>query len=309
MKKIFSKKSGFTLAEIVIAFAVFSIMAAMLLQVINLSITQKQANQRFENSLQEQEKTFVAKGKTWEVDDEHGINGDLIFLFKDKDDKYIAADPEDYKFDYQLRSAYGDPGELGGLHYFVADGVIYNENLDYTWTNPEGGADPNDPEAAGGASQMSRFDTRITGTKGINSVSVTWSSNAAKDEYTFTVRVDDSGVESTWRKYSQVSLFFGEGKSGGKRPKIVQLNDGTIHDNAGQESALRFTKTAGENGVNIHCMNDSGFGSSTRTFTVKFAEPIQDIGFGDNTSGSYYGPYQGKYANIFGAYASAADGG
>lgn len=297
MKRLFSKKSGFTLVEIIIAFAVFAIMSAMLLQVINLSITQKQANQRFENSLQEQEKTFVAKGKTWEVDDDHGLNGDITFTFIDQ--------PDPFQYDYQLRSAYGDPGELGGLHYFVADGVIYEENLDFTYVPDDGGE--YDPEAAGGASQMSRFDTRITGTKGISSVNVTWSSNAAKDEYTFNVRVDDSGVESTWRKYSQVSLFFGEGKSGGKRPKIIQLNDGTIHDNASQESALRFTKMAGENGVNLHCMSDSGFGSSTRTFTVKFAEPIQDLGFGDNASGSSYGPYQGKYANILGAYASAAD--
>lgn len=299
MKRIFSKKSGFTLVEIIIAFAVFAIMALMLVQVLNLSINQKNANQRFEKGMQEQEEVFIAKGKKWEVestdDGSKPLNGDIKFNFIDQNDVDISAD---YSYQYQLKSAYGDPGELGGLHYFVADGVNYDEDLDVTWTEDGGDdSDPENPDDIGGGTQASRFDTRITGTKGISSVTIDYSYDSANDEYTFTVTVFDSGVDESIKSHSQVSLFFGEDKAGGKLATIKEIEGGTK-----SMDSLKYVKKCGLNGVNIHCKSDNGFGGSSVTFKVKLNEKLSSLGFGENASGNTYGIYEG-YVNIFGAYA------
>ena len=50
MKRLFSKKSGFTLVEIIVAFAVFSIMASMIIQILNLTVSHQQSNRAFEEN-------------------------------------------------------------------------------------------------------------------------------------------------------------------------------------------------------------------------------------------------------------------
>lgn len=295
MKKLFSKKSGFTLVEIIVAFAVFSIMATMIIQILNLTIQRRTDNYKYDQKLQNQEQTLVAKGQTWAYDDTKGNDGTLSLQFKDQDGNDMPME-----LNYQLKSPDGTVGEVDGLNYFVgqidyADGF---EGSEYTPDDPN--ADPLDPSDIGGGSQMDRFDTRITGTKGITSVTVAYTYDAGSDEYTFNVTVNDSGITDYMLKtHSQVTLFFGEGTPGGKLATVKEVNGGTKDQNT-----LKYVKKCGANGVNIHC-NGSGFNGTTTTFRVKFNEPISDLGFGSNASGNTYTMYNG-YANIYGAYEKAS---
>ena len=63
MKRLFSNKSGFTLAEIIIAIAIFSIMMAMIMQMLQLSIAQRNENLKYAKSLNQQQDDLVVKGK------------------------------------------------------------------------------------------------------------------------------------------------------------------------------------------------------------------------------------------------------
>lgn len=63
MKRLFSKKSGFTVVEIVMAFLIFSIMAGMILAVLRLTVEQRKANNDFAQELDAQTQTLVQKDK------------------------------------------------------------------------------------------------------------------------------------------------------------------------------------------------------------------------------------------------------
>lgn len=294
MKRLFSKKSGFTLVEIVIAFAVFAIMAAMILQILELTIKRRTANDKLEAQMKEQEQQLIARPKDNMYDSTKGDDGKLVLNFKDQD-----GNPIPMELFYQLHAADGTVGEAAGINYLVGN-ITYAEGVDGSeYIPPETGGDADDPLSpsdVGGATQMSRFDTRITGTKGISSVTINTSYDALQDEYTVTVSVQDSGVGAALKKNSQVSLFFGEATAGGKLATVKSITSG---------SGLKYIKPCGLNGVNIHCLNDSGFNGTGVTFKVKFNEHLDSIGFGDNGSGNTYTPFNdgtATYANILGAY-------
>lgn len=297
MKRLYSKKSGFTLVEIIIAFAIFAIMATMITQILNLTIMHRTSNKNFDNYLQDQGKTLIAKGQKWAYDESKDKDGTLSLKFKDQNGNDMPME-----LNYQLKSVDGTVGDAAGINYFVGD-ITYADGFEDNMYIPAAGDEnnPSDSSEIGGSSQMSRFDTRITGTKGINSIKVTYTYNASADEYTFSVTVYDSGVDAVIKSHSQVSLFFGEGTPGGKLATVKEVNGGTKDQNV-----LKNVKKCGLNGVNIHC-NGSGFNGSTTVFKVKFNEKINNLGFGSgsNVSGDTFTMYKYDktyYANIFGAY-------
>lgn len=302
MKKLFSKKSGFTLVEIVIALAVFAIMASMIAQMLNLAIRRRRSNVEFEKNLQNQEETLITTPKANKYVDSKDKDGTLSLKFKDKEGKNMPMD-----LDYQLHSADGTLGDKSGVNYFVGNMKYDGKNGEVEYIPDKPGENPTDPSDTGGSSQMSRFDTRITGTKGISSVMVSYTYNAANDVYTFTVTVNDSSVAD--KNHSQVTLFFGEGKANAPLLEVAEVNGGTK-----KSDDLKYAKICGVNGVNIHCKDGNGFNNSAVSFTVKFKTKLTDpnsISFGSNASGAgttqTYGPYKDdknkEYPNIYGAYA------
>lgn len=298
MKKLFSKKSGFTLVEIIIAFAVFSIMATMIAQVLNLTINRQTDNRKYEENLQAQKENLIAMNKIREEFDGDG-DGTLKLQFKDKDGKTMPMD-----LAYQLRSADGTVGEVDGLNYFVGKLTYDGKNGEVEYIPGENDSSDTDLSNLGGSSQMSRFDTRITGTKGIMSVKVSYTYDAANDEYEFTVTVNDSGVDPTRKNISQVSLFFGEDKPNGQMATIKNVNGG---NKDGQ--VLKYTKKSGVNGVNLHGA-EGGFQNQPIKFKVKFNEKLTSIGFGTTSTPGTYSQFTDKngnnYVNIFGAYEKTA---
>lgn len=311
MKRLFSKRSGFTLVEIIIAFAIFAIMASMIVQVLNLMVRQKVRNRKFEDNLSTQEEQFIARPKNMDYT-ATTADGQLTLLFKDKGGSDLTVDP----IDYQLKN--WDPDNYkNGINYFTGD---YEYDIDLAGSERLGDEDDpdseTDPMDLGGTTQMSRFDTRITGTKGILTVTIDVTEIDSKT-ISVTVTVVDSGVAKVNKSHSQVSIFFAENKSKGKAFEIASVNDGDK-----TQSSLKRVKLCGANGVNVHCTGD-GFNGGSETFTVKFKNDVDvtDIGFGSNgtesvnpTTNTHTYKYnqfavtdkdsnETIYANIFGAYA------
>lgn len=299
MKKLFSKRSGFTLVEIIIAFAIFAIMASMIVQVMNLMVRQKVRNKKFEDNLSVQEQSFIARAKDMNYNDAGDADGQLTLLFKDKGGSDLTVEP----IDYQLKN--WDPDNYkNGINYFVGDYDYDAATAGTEYSGSEEDPEDTDPADLGGSTLMSRFDTRITGTKGILSVKIEMEETDEDNVINVTVTVDDSSVATVNRGHSQVSIFFAEGKANGKPFEVLSVNGGDKTQNS-----LKRVKLCGSNGVNVHC----GYGGNSQTFTVEFADNVNiaDISFGQNsTDGKTYIQFKNGedyYANIFGAYLKGGD--
>lgn len=168
MKRIFSKKSGFTLVEIIVAFAVFAIMSTMILSMVDLTVKQKSKNTEFASSVDEQ-------------------TGYLTYHYIDKDDKYDPTKDTgstqfqlsfydksnalvcDVSMKYAMRSSVEDSDNAGeGINYFVG-------NADYTETDDLGGGGGGGSDPISGidtGSQVSRYDSRLFGSKNLECIQI-----------------------------------------------------------------------------------------------------------------------------------------
>lgn len=204
MKKIFSKRSGFTLVEIVVAFAVFAIMSAMILQILNVVMYEKQSNAEYARELQQQELLIFKNGRSDAYEEVEGVTPPtLSFAFDGKDT---------YSINYQAKFAHGtdeDGNEVSyddGLAYYVGPGSGGSDG---------GGSLPG--ESIGGSAsagaQMDRMDTRITGTSGFSEINVY---KVVKDttyigpgvRYFFEVSANGSSMINEMVPYAQYKLYF-----------------------------------------------------------------------------------------------------
>lgn len=202
MKKLFSKKTGFTLAEILVAFMVFAIMAAMVLQILRLAVAQRNSNQEFANEMDAQGEMLVRADKSRTYTDANK-DGTISLKF---------SDALSVNLDYEMRAAYGEVydeasgtnvfnGDEYGLNYFVADvdyagnGLISNEEV--TTMGSSG-------------SQASRMDTRLTGTRNITSIDVlrVVQDSTNPNRYFIEVKADGSSMNSEDVPYAQFRMFF-----------------------------------------------------------------------------------------------------
>lgn len=209
LKRFYSKKSGFTLVEIIVAFAVFSIMASMIAQILELAISARNANNLYAKELARQEQllTVIQKDSAY-------------YNESDKTGTYtVTIGSSTYTMGYQVKAT--DPtatNQAEGLNYFLSP-------VDYKCT-PSTSGDTSSSDA-GGASQASRLDTRITGTQGIGGITIsevfrdTYSYNSDSDyylpdgktRYIFKIYVSskDESDKVTLReedyKYAQLQLY------------------------------------------------------------------------------------------------------
>lgn len=290
MKRLFSKKSGFTLVEIIVAFAVFSIMASMIIQVLNLTVSYRQSNNAYEQDLNAQEKTLIAKDKNKNYDETKSNDGTLSLKFKDKDGKDM---PMDIK--YQLMSADGTTGDKSGINYFVGNMVYDDQNGEVVYIPDQPTGDPNDPSEAGGGTQMSRFDTCITGSRDINYIEVHSVQKLDSNKYKIRVSADTSTIHADNRKYAQFTMYMGRSTDGLKIEKL------TVDAAAGLS-----VRTSGINGVRVGTYTNYLASDKVIEFTVEFdkapAEELTVNSFGSNSANGKYSKYMENTANIYGAF-------
>lgn len=210
MKRLFSKRSGFTLVEIIIAFAIFAIMSSMILQMLNLAVNQRRSNKDFEDELARQEELLAQGGKNTTYDSGKAGEDDKISLtFKDKDGK----DAIDFDMNYQMKPA--DPSKTDaadGINYFVGD---FNYGADGSGSSGGSGT----AGATGGATQASRYDTRITGIKNLTNITIKPEKLAEPPAavsgtpdgyvwYKFTVSADSAKMMPEDKQISQFRIYF-----------------------------------------------------------------------------------------------------
>lgn len=171
MKRIFSKKSGFTLVEIIVAFAIFAIMSTMILSMVDLTVKEKGKTNELANSIDEQtgyltyhyiddtdKYPTAAPGTTVTPD------GTFVLNFVDKDGNPASS----ISMDYAMRSSVDGMANAGeGINYFVG-------NVDYTDPSAPAGDKPGsgDVIAGLGNSQSARYDTRLSGSKNIDYIQI-----------------------------------------------------------------------------------------------------------------------------------------
>lgn len=297
MKRLFSKKSGFTLVEIVIAMAIFAIMASMIAQMLNLTIRRRNSNSKFEEDLQTQQETLIAKGKDTTYDETKEDDGTLDLKF--------GEDGAELSINFQLKSADGTVGEKGGVNYFVG-------NMDYNGSGSGSVTEEDPPEteddinnAAG--PQSSRFDSRLVGTKGIKNIQVNSVTKVNDTTYTLEVIADDSTVQSDKKDFAQYTLMFA------KETDDLRITRFSVD---GSPDGLTVRKS-GMHGIKIAVTTKGKSLKQTVKFTVEFdrapTEEVTPNSFGTNAASGKYTPYVYTtgtktyvYDNIYGAFLKSS---
>ena len=128
LKRLYSKRSGFTLVEIIVAIAVFAVMSTMIAGIMQMASTQRRRNNEYGQQLADQEKLLaqvVKDGNDYKAEfdgDPTLAYGDYNLTFTDK-----TSTAYDVKLAYAIKGADGsDTAE--GINYFVSpvpyDGVF-----------------------------------------------------------------------------------------------------------------------------------------------------------------------------------------
>lgn len=201
MKRIFSKRSGFTLVEIIVAFAIFAVMMSMIMQILQLSVNQRRANNEFSKDTATQKEALIINQKDTTFD---AKTGDINLKFGKDTDASFALD---VAMEYQIKNANEDAENVAeGLNYFIADVNYDGEGMEVP---PSGDED----DTLTGA-QMSRFDTRLTGIKRLDNIKIVdvhQSTSGVPDghvRYVFTVSSDSDPMVYDDKMYSQFRMYF-----------------------------------------------------------------------------------------------------
>ena len=342
MKRLFSNKSGFTLAEIIIAIAIFSIMMAMIMQMLQLSIAQRNENLKYAKSLNQQQDALVVNGKdTSLLPEDTTFDGKVNLSFK-KDPTDGSETPLDIGMDYVIKPADPDAEDINnGLNYFVG-------NFDYSADGVGGGGGGG---SGNGIGQAAKYDTRLTGTKGMKNINISVSKNptlpagvalsSGQVAYEISVSADCSDMLPDDKPDAQIRMYFysstsyhseqvdikkkttnPDGKEveevvdtyykkvydEAKIAKVIQLGDKTVWDDA---INTFDAKQISNNGVKVGVKN--GYGENGINKTIKFivifnGDPqITAASFGKGGSGGTYNTssvYEIQKNNTSGKYES-----
>lgn len=158
LKRFYSKKSGFTLVEIIVAFAIFAIMAAMIVQILDLSVSARRSNNIYQRELAEQERLLTLIQRTSK--DYNSTKGTISF----------TLGTTTIELPYDMLSAKSDAlFDSEGLNYFISS-VNYQASGEFSPSDVAGGG--SDAGGSNTGSQAARMDTRITGTGGIGYIKI-----------------------------------------------------------------------------------------------------------------------------------------
>lgn len=154
MKKYLSKR-GFTIVEVMVAFVIFAIMAGMVSVILSQTYRAKQENTDLEDEIQGQREAYYLKDQDKEYNSADK-EGTLTFNFDGMSALNVG-------YDIGNPNAEGDDNQIA-LEYFIGD-VDYKSITDGKKQN-------NDKAGNNVGSVMSRLDSRIYGSTGINKISI-----------------------------------------------------------------------------------------------------------------------------------------
>lgn len=227
MKRIFSKKSGFTLVEIIVAFAIFAIMATMILSMVQLTVRQRKTNTQFADTIQ-QDSEYLLSHYVGDSDKFADADGEFVLDFGSAN---IEA-----KMEYQMRAA-GHTQEAEGVNYFVGDTSVRKPN------NLESEL-PSDAAATPGNGQDGRYDTWLKGSRGLGSITI-WDVQKVPENsyngpgYCYMIKCSAAAddVDEDYKNYMTYSLSF-------SMPKDDNPSEVTRVDENGDKYLYKYPRKA-----------------------------------------------------------------
>lgn len=217
MKRLFSKRSGFTLVEILVAVAIFAIMSTMIAEVLQMSIKQRQSNKEYGEDLARQENQLLKVSK--EAADYQAANkaDDYSMSFKSvKADGSSGGDVAEVKLPYAIK----DPGRgntAEGINYFVSP-VPYDAQFTSGSAGGTGGTGGtgggNTGSTDSSESMASLVDVRLTASRGMNYVNIQKVEKAgtpdtgASVRYVFTTSASSTGMNNQDKAFAEYKLYF-----------------------------------------------------------------------------------------------------
>lgn len=174
LRKIISKKSGFTIAEIIVAFAIFVVMAGMVGQILQLTTNARKQNNDYSRYLAAQEEQLAKVTKDQlEYDKTSGVAGGVIDIEFEDGSKInmpyqtrgagSAVDIDDLVGTNAALNSFDNSEE--GLNLFLA-------NVNYSPDAKSSGSSGTGSSTGGSDSQIARMNTRIAGTRGFDFIRV-----------------------------------------------------------------------------------------------------------------------------------------
>lgn len=152
LRRLFSKRSGFTLVEIIVAMVIFAIMATMVAQILQLAAKARMENNAYGSELAGQEEKLAKIEK--DANAFQNKTDDYTLAFKKADGTEIG----EVKLAYEIKDADGS-ATAEGINYFVSP-VKYDGKLE----NGSSG-DPNNVKTV-------VVDARIIGTEGLQQITI-----------------------------------------------------------------------------------------------------------------------------------------
>lgn len=218
MKRLFSKRSGFTLVEILVAVAIFAIMSTMIAEVLQMSIKQRQSNKEYGEDLARQENQLLKVSK--EAADYQVANKaeDYSLAFKSvKADGSSGGDVAEVKLPYAIK----DPGRgntAEGINYFVSP-VPYDMQFTPGSVGTGGGGGGGIGGGLTGSTDSSEsmgslVDVRIIATRGMRNVDIKKVEKKGTPEagaavrYVFTTSANSTGMNSQDKAFAEYKLYF-----------------------------------------------------------------------------------------------------
>lgn len=212
LKRFYSKRSGFTLVEIIVAMAIFAIMAAMVAQILQLSVKARQSNTAYSEELASQEERLTKVVKDGNDFQNKTNDYSLTFTGTDGTTEYPVT------LAYEVKDAAGE-NTPEGINYFVSpvnyDGKFPDNGLG------SGSGGSSSGTVAGGEAAVAVEDTsgicnvRISASKGMAYVDVKSVKRVSASglsgtqvRYVFECSASSSGMRDIDKPYSEYKLYF-----------------------------------------------------------------------------------------------------
>lgn len=218
LKRLYSRRSGFTLVEIIVAFALFAVMSTAIAGIMQMATTERRKNNEYGQQLADQEKLLaqvVKNGNNYDTSftdaDKYGTYG-LVFKKKDSSNNVVVGEEYDASLAYAVKGADGtDTAE--GLNYFISP-VKYDGKYDGSGAGSGqlGGGGDNAQEYSGSLS-TGIADVRISATRGtdyvkIHSIQKVTAPSGVGARYVFKTSANSAGTTPQEKAYAQYILYF-----------------------------------------------------------------------------------------------------
>lgn len=213
LKRFYSKRSGFTLVEIIVAMAIFAIMAAMVAQILQLSVKARQRNTAYGEELATQEERLTKVVKDQNDFQNKTSDYSLTFTGTDGTTEYPVT------LAYEVKDAAGE-NTPEGINYFVSpvnyDGKFPDNGLGNSSGNSgNGGTQVGGSTATAVGLTTGLCNVRLSASKGMAYVEVKSVKKVSSSElsgtqvrYVFECAASSSGMRGVDLPYSEYKLYF-----------------------------------------------------------------------------------------------------